>query len=129
MSVVVGYLPTREGDAALTRAISEASRTGEDLVVVNSARIPADADEPISVEQVQDAVDARVQAAGLAHTMRQLNDNDDAASVILEIADQVSATAIVIGIRRRSPVGKLILGSSAQRILLGAGCPVIAVKP
>ena len=44
------------------------------------------------------------------------------------IADEVGADLIVIGLRRRSPVGKLILGSAASRILLTAHHAVLAVK-
>ena len=48
---------------------------------------------------------------------------------LINIAEARStAELIVIGLRRRSPVGKLILGSNAQRILLDAPCPVLAVK-
>jgi nucleotide-binding universal stress UspA family protein len=43
-------------------------------------------------------------------------------------ADRTDAEFIVIGLRRRSPVGKLLLGSNAQRVLLDASCPVLAVK-
>ena len=45
------------------------------------------------------------------------------------MAQDVSADLVVIGLRRRSPVGKLLMGSVAQRILLGADCAVLAVKP
>jgi nucleotide-binding universal stress UspA family protein len=47
---------------------------------------------------------------------------------MVEIADEEGADLIVIGLRRRSPVGKLVLGSNAQDILLSANCPVLAVK-
>jgi nucleotide-binding universal stress UspA family protein len=48
--------------------------------------------------------------------------------VILRIAREANASVIVIGLRQRSAVGKLILGSTAQRILLDADRPVLAVK-
>ena len=48
----------------------------------------------------------------------------DVGDQVLEVADEVSADLIVIGLRRRSPVGKLLMGSVAQRILLGAECAV-----
>jgi nucleotide-binding universal stress UspA family protein len=53
---------------------------------------------------------------------------DTYAEALVELADQRTADMIVIGLRRRSPVGKLVLGSNAQRILLDASCPVLAVK-
>ena len=53
----------------------------------------------------------------------------DVADQVLAVADEVDAALIVVGLRRRTPVGKLIMGSVAQRILLGAHCPVLAVKP
>lgn len=128
MTIVVGYVPTREGAAALDRAISDAARLEEDLVVVTSASLPAGADERLSIEILGDALDDRLAAAGIPHTIRQLTSGEDAADVILDLAQEKAASTIVIGVRRRSPVGKLLLGSASQRILLEADCPVVAVK-
>ena len=52
----------------------------------------------------------------------------DPAEDLIAVADEVDADLIVIGLRRRTPVGKLIMGSNAQQVLLDASCPVLAVK-
>jgi len=52
----------------------------------------------------------------------------DAADEVLQAAEDARADLVVIGLRHRSPVGKLLLGSTAQRVLLDARCPVLAVK-
>jgi len=62
------------------------------------------------------------------HEIRQLVRGMDPAEDLINVATDVAAEFIVIGLRRRTPVGKLILGSNAQRILLDAPCPVLAVK-
>jgi nucleotide-binding universal stress UspA family protein len=65
---------------------------------------------------------------GIEHEVRQLVRGNEPAEDLIAVAEEVSADFIVIGLRRRTPVGKLILGSNAQRILLDASCPVLAVK-
>jgi len=54
---------------------------------------------------------------------------EDVADAVVATADEEQAALIVVGIRHRTPVGKLLLGSVAQRIILEAHCPVLAVKP
>ena len=130
MAVVVGYVPTEEGRAALRRAASECKLRNTRLVVINSNRggKDLDAEEAARYEQELDTVRAELDGAGISHEVRQLVRGLEPAEDIIAVAEEVSADFIVIGLRRRSPVGKLILGSNAQRILLEAPCPVLAVK-
>ena len=58
----------------------------------------------------------------------RVEQGSDPAEAIVRVAGERDASVIVIGLRHRTPVGKLIMGSSAQRILLDARCPVLAVK-
>jgi nucleotide-binding universal stress UspA family protein len=129
-NVVVGYVPKPEGQAALTSAIAEAKLRGGKVIVVNSNRGGQDFDRAASskVETEMDEVKSKLDAAGVEHEIRQLVRGFEPAEDLIGIAADVSAELIVIGLRRRSPVGKLILGSNAQRILLDAKCPVLAVK-
>ncbi|WP_432536304.1 universal stress protein [Kineococcus arenarius] len=131
MGIVVGYVANPEGRAALEQAGAAAARLGQPLVVVHSRRPGKEAD-PQEAEQLQavhEAVRARLDEAGLAHELREVPDSEDPAEDLIEAAEGSGAALIVIGLRRRTPVGKLILGASAQRILLDAPCPVLAVKP
>jgi nucleotide-binding universal stress UspA family protein len=128
MSVVVlGYVATPEGDAALDRAVEEARARSARLVAVMAHRegeeLPAGGPE---AEQRQ-RVEQRLMQSGVAFEVRGVR-GDDAAEDIVTTAEQAQAELVVIGLRRRSPVGKLLLGSNAQRILLEAHCPVLAVK-
>lgn len=130
MAVVVGYVPTEEGRAALHRAAQECKLRNTRLVVINSNRGGKDLDaaEAARYEQELAGVRAELDSAGVSNEVRQLVRGLEPAEDIIAVAQEVSADFIVIGLRRRSPVGKLILGSNAQRILLEAPCPVLAVK-
>jgi nucleotide-binding universal stress UspA family protein len=115
--IVVGYSSRPEGRAALERAVSEARLRSAALVVVNTA--PA--------TDANDLTDV-LAASGVRYEIRTAADAQDSAEELIRTAESTAADFIVIGLRRRSPVGKLLLGSNAQRVLLDAACPVLAVK-
>lgn len=130
MAIVVGYVATKEGRAALKRAAEECVLRQTKLVVISSHRggRDFDADEAMHFEAELRRVEEVLDEKGLEHEVRQLVRGNDPADDLIAVAEEVSADFIVIGLRRRSPVGKLFLGSNAQRILLDASCPVLAVK-
>lgn len=53
---------------------------------------------------------------------------DSVGDEIVAVADEIDATRIVVGGRQRSPTGKAVFGSTAQRVLLNAPCPVTFVR-
>lgn len=130
MSIIVGYIPSPEGRAALRYARAEALLRQTKLVVVNSQRggRSFDIDDAQRFEQALEAVQRDLDAAGIQHEVRGMVRGNEPAEDLIEVAKEEDAAAIVIGLRRRSPIGKLILGSNAQQILLDAPCPVLAVK-
>lgn len=130
MAIIVGYVPTKEGRAALERAVAEAKLRSTKLVVINSHRGGRDFDFEQSASSEKELADiaADLKADGIETEVRQLVRGKEPAEDLIAVADEAGADLIVIGLRRRTPVGKLILGSNAQRILLDAPCAVLAVK-
>ena len=103
------------------------------LLVVNSTRpdhlgrrtSPEDA---ARAEEDLSRVREQLARSGVEHVLCRPSPTPDPAEDIITAAVENEAELIVIGLRRRTPVGKLLLGSNAQRILLDAPCPVLAVK-
>ena len=129
-SVVVGYIPGPEGTAALAHARSEAA-AGRDLLVIVNVRTTGwgighghPEDDAGNLESLA----AELEAAGQPFEILHPEGDYDPAEEILSAGRLHSARLIVVGIRHRTPVGKLILGSTAQRVLLEAPCPVLCVK-
>jgi hypothetical protein len=130
-TVVVGFVPKPEGEAALLAALAEVQRSGGRLVVATAQRQGADPAWIAKAHAELAAARERLDAAAVDYAVHEtVTDAElDAAEDLVQVARDEHADLIVIGIRRRTPTGKLILGSQAQRILLDAPCPVLAVKP
>jgi nucleotide-binding universal stress UspA family protein len=128
MTVVVGYIPDQYGEAALTAGIEEAERRGTGLVVVNATKGDALVDRRYVGEAGLAGLEERLAGLDVTHEVRQAI-SQDVAEEILRVAAETSAAVVVIGLRHRTPVGKMIMGSVAQQVLLDAHCAVLAVKP
>lgn len=125
--IVVGFVSTPEGHAALQRAGQEALLRKLPVVVVDLSKEGHDA-TPAAIEPDLAELRSESGAAGLAVDIAPPEPFLEPSEHVLKVAQEVDATLIVVGLRHRTRVGKFLLGSSAQRILLEADCPVLAVK-
>jgi hypothetical protein len=116
MTVLVARTSTPEGEAAFAASIEEARRRQENLLVFNLGGVQLDPEGP------------ELEGVPVTYRMPDAR-NRDAVGDLLDTAEEVGASVVVVGVKHRSPVGKLFLGSAAQQILLEANTPVIAVKP
>lgn len=129
MSIMVGYVPTPVGEAAVQSAISEAKLRNQELLIVNSVREGSRVDKSVASDEDLQRLRTAADEAGVTARILRPSHRDDLADEILELAAEHDVSLIVIGLRQRSQVGKFIMGSHAQRILLQADRPVLAVKP
>jgi len=128
MTILVAYVPRPEGQAALDKGIEIAKRRDEHLVVVNAS--PGGGQSDPSAVDVQDCerVQGLLKTMGLSAEFKQLVRGKNAIDEIEILIESLNASLLIIGLRKRSSVGKFILGSVAQELLLSASCPVLAVK-
>lgn len=128
MTILVAYVPRPEGQAALDKGIEIAGRRKEALVVVNTSRGGSGEDPSMADVQDVERVEKLLRASGVDATFKQFVRGKSAIEEIEEMVDSLRVSLLIIGLRKRTPVGKLFLGSVAQEILITVPCPVLAVK-
>lgn len=124
--IVVGYSTGSFGRACLEHGITEARIRGTDLLVVNAVsegrgHRHADAAE---IAEVQ----IRLASSGVKFRISQPIGTTPA-DELLAAMDAPEAEMLVIGMRQRTQVGKLLMGSTSQQLLISCRKPVLVVKP
>lgn len=133
MSVAVAHQVRSTGRAALREAAREAVFRNTHLAVLHVAEsIDQDVTEAYRAG-ISDEIERALGTPDLGDLRWELHlaagGGPDIAQTILGLAGKVNAELLVIGGRRRSPVGKAVMGSHTQKIILGARVPVLVMMP
>jgi nucleotide-binding universal stress UspA family protein len=116
VTIIAAVTDSRVGRHALVEAVAEAKKLGTDLVAVNLRSTELDLTDLDTDGLTVTVVDHK----GMS--------KDDSADAVFDEIEARNATRLVIGVNRRTPVGKAILGSLSQQLLLNSPVPVLAVK-
>ncbi len=127
MKILLAYVPSATSEAALTYAVNEAKARGASLIVLASER----GVDPRKSQGVTDTrpLEERLEETGVPYELRIVPRRDDPADDILDAIEDSGADLAVLGIRKRTPIGKILLGSTSQRVVMEAAIPVTLVKP
>ena len=85
-------------------------------------------DDLESAKKELESAQATFQADNISCETKVMFGGRDAGEKLVESAKEKDAAEIIIGIQKRSKVGKFLFGSTAQHVILEAHCPVVTVK-
>lgn len=128
MTILVAYVPRPEGKAALEKGLEIAKRRGERLLVVNTSTGGHQEDDALATSAEVDWIEAYLAQTGLEAQFKQFVRGKDVVEELNYLVHTQSVSLVVIGLRRRTAVGKLILGSNAHDILMNVDGPILTVK-
>jgi nucleotide-binding universal stress UspA family protein len=147
MTILVAYVPRPEGRAALDQGIEMAKRLKEDLVVVNTstgAKSPAPGlfecttitmqekansdDDSVVTDEDAGLIERELAASGVTARFMRLTRGKTPVEELEALVTSLKVSLLIIGLRKRSPVGKFFLGSIAQEVLLSIPCPILSIK-
>ena len=130
MTVAVAHQVSATARLALSHAVQEAKLRGTDLAVLHIVSSTLDADREDAYRAgVSDEIERSVGTdADVKWELHLRTVSGDVGDAIVKLTDRLRPDLLVLGARRRSPVGKALLGSVAQTIILEASVPVLVVK-
>jgi len=129
MTVAVAHQVSTTSRIALAQAVEEAKFRDTDLAVLHVVdSIDADRSEAYRLG-ISDEIERVVgKNADITWKLHLRTAKVDLGETLVSLTDEVGAGLLVIGARRRSPVGKAFMGSVAQTVILQANVPVLVVK-
>jgi nucleotide-binding universal stress UspA family protein len=130
MEIMVGYDDSRVAKDALDIAMQHAQAFDARVHIVTSmvSRIDIPKKEFDRVEKKLEYAESLFKGKKISCKTHLLVRGLQAGEDLVQFAEDTDINEIVIGIRRRSKVGKLVFGSTAQYVILNATCPVLTVK-
>ncbi len=126
MTIAAAFRPDDFGHAAVRWAAAEAAANKEKIVIITVEEIDPEFETPTEPDLSE--YTERFDLEGLDYEIRTAA-SLSVSDVVIDEAVASGADRLVIGIRKRTPVGKMLMGRVTQMILLDAPMPVIAVKP
>lgn len=125
--ILLAYVPSATSEAAFDFAVEEAERRDASLLVLASERAP----DPRKARGITDQrpLQERLEETGLGFELRTVPKRDDPADDILDAVEHDDVDLVILGIRKRTPIGKILLGSTSQRVAIESPVPVVMVKP
>ncbi|MBW1891175.1 MAG: universal stress protein [Deltaproteobacteria bacterium] len=130
MKLVAAYNGTEESKLALDLAKKHANIFNAKLLVISSSEggKGEKPEEIIRIERELDQIKEDLQREGIDGEVDQLARGLSPGEDLVMFAEENDIDQIYVGIRKKSRTSKLILGSTAQYIILKAKCPVTSVK-
>ena len=130
MKILVGYDGSNSAKDALNLAKSHAKALGASVEVVTSMQKGTESERE-EIEQAERGLEyakTLFEEDNIECNTHLLIRGLSAGEDLVEFAKENAVDEIVVGVKRRSKVGKLLLGSTAQYVILQAHCPVVTIK-
>ena len=130
MKFLVAYNGSEVAKRALALAKNHAETLGAEVMIITSMEGGA-REKPEEITKAKEDLDfalSFLQEAGISCEGHELARGLTPAEDLVMFAEENAVDQIYVGIEKRSKVGKILLGSTAQYIILKAHCPVITVK-